>query len=457
MKNITPSPCPCEFHIWEHYARELMVEYQQCVEEGLDCEKYKSLFESVNQMPHSQYKEEMADIISRLVLNMDMRADYEYDEPSELEEIKAKRNLDLLKPCTGTAVPLEKKIQGAWYGRIIGCLLGKPVECAWTSAIHAVLKSSDNLPMHRYIKASDLKMDVLEANDAMWLKDRNSYPDIIECAPFDDDTNYTVMAQCMLDDYGDTFTPRDVLETWVKYQGRNAYCSAERVAYINYMKHFMPPQTATYQNPYREWIGAQIRGDYYGYITKNPEKAAELAWRDASISHIKNGIYGEMLISAMLAGAHTNSNILDVIYIGLSQIPQKSRLYAQAIELIDDYKNGVKKDEAFKKIHTIYNYKSSHDWCHTISNALIVIASLLYGNGDFGKSICMAVETGFDTDCNGATVGSILGMINGIDSISEEWKAPLKGMLQTQILGHEKVKIDELVKKTLIHIEKFDK
>ncbi len=457
MKTITLKPCPNEFHSWEHYARELMVEYQQCVEQGLDCEKYKSLFESVNQMPDSQYKEEMADVISRLVLNMDMRADYEYDEPSELEQIRAKRNLDLVKPCANTTVSLEKKIQGAWYGRIIGCLLGKPVEGAWTSAIHAVLRSSDNFPMHRYIKSTDLKMDVLKDNNAVWLKDSNSYPDKIECAPYDDDTNYTVMAQCMLDNYGDSFTPRDVLETWVQYQGRNAYCTAERVAYINYMKHFMPPQTAIYQNPYREWIGAQIRGDYYGYITKNPEKAAELAWRDASISHIKNGIYGEMLISAMLAGAHTHQNILDVIYIGLSQIPEKSRLYTQAMALIDDYKNGVSKDEAFKKIHTLYNYKSSHDWCHTISNALIVIASLLYGNGDFGKSICMAVETGFDTDCNGATVGSIVGMLNGIDAIDKEWIAPLNGMLQTQILGHEKVKIDDLIKKTLVHVEKFDK
>ncbi len=164
-----------------------------------------------------------------------------------------------------------------------------------------------------------------------------------------------------------------------------------------------------------------------------------VAWRDASISHIKNGIYGEMLISAMLAGAHTNNNILDVIYIGLSQIPEKSRLYTQAMALIDDYKNGVSEDEAFKKIHALYNYKSSHDWCHTISNALIVIASLLYGEGDFGKSICRAVETGFYTDCNGATVDSIVGMMYGIDAISEEWKAPLNGMLQTQTLGHERV------------------
>ncbi len=73
-------------------------------------------------MPDSQYKEEMADVISRLVLNMDMRAGYEHEEPSELEGIKAKRNLGLIKEGNDTSVSLEKKMQGAWYGKIIGCL-----------------------------------------------------------------------------------------------------------------------------------------------------------------------------------------------------------------------------------------------------------------------------------------------------------------------------------------------
>ena len=175
------------------------------------------------------------------------------------------------------------------------------------------------------------------------------------------------------------------------------------------------------KNPAREWIGAQIRGDYYGYINPgDPETAADMAWRDASISHIKNGIYGEMFVSAMLAAAAVTDNIEEIILSGLSQIPNTSRLYEAIMQIINNYKNNVSAEQCFKEIHKKYDEYNGHDWCHTISNASIVTASLLYGGGDLGKSICMAVQTGFDTDCNGATVGSIIGMITGFEKIGQK-------------------------------------
>lgn len=453
---MKPIKTPEYFHIWEHYAAELKTEYHQSLEEGLDVEEYKELFEATDKLSDSPYKEKLASVLNELVNDLPIKEGYEYNEPSELDSIKLERNLSLIKKGE-THIDIYNKIKGAWYGRICGCLLGKPIECAWTSTIIEILRYSNNYPLSRYLKSTDMNEEILERANSKWLAKNKSFVDLIKCAPFDDDTNYTVMAQCMIDDYGINFTPTQVLETWMKYQPKNAYCTAERVAYMNFLKGYLPPYTAIYKNPYREWIGAQIRGDYYGYIAPNAEKAAELAWRDASISHIKNGIYGEMLISSMLAYAKESENLLDVIYAGLSQIPQNSRLYKQAMELIDDYNNGVSKDRVFEKINERYDYKFNHDWCHTISNALIVIASLLYGNGHFGKSICLAVEAGFDTDCNGATVGSIVGMIYGFDNIEGYWIEPINDMLETQILGHDKVKIDDLVNKTLEHIKLFEK
>jgi hypothetical protein len=103
-------------------------------------------------------------------------------------------------------------------------------------------------------------------------------------------------------------------------------------------------------------------------------------------------------------------------------------------------------------IHSRWNEHTFHGWCHTISNAMIVAASLLYGEGDFSKSICMAVETGFDTDCNGATVGSILGMANGENSIPSCWKEPINDTLHTSIFGVGTVKISDCVEKTFKHL-----
>lgn len=114
---------------------------------------------------------------------------------------------------------------------------------------------------------------------------------------------------------------------------------------------------------------------------------------------------------------------------------------------------GVSQQAVFNKIHARYDENDEHDWCLTTTNAMVVVASLLYGEGDFAKSICMAVETAFDTDCNGATVGSILGMANGIESIPEYWSKPFNDTLETPIMGLGKIKISDRVKITMSHIK----
>ena len=216
------------------------------------------------------------------------------------------------------------------------------------------------------------------------------------------------------------------------------------------MKGYNPPESAIYKNPYREWIGAQIRADYFGYINPgDPETAADMAWRDASISHIKNGIYGEMFAAAMIAAAASTDDIKTIIAAGLGEIPANCRLAEDVKLVVKMFDDGKTSEEAFAKIHEKWDEHSGHGWCHTISNAMIVAASLLYGGGDYGKSICLAVQTGFDTDCNGATVGSIIGMRNGVSGIPEEWYRPLNDKLCTSIFGVGIVKISEMGEKTL--------
>ena len=104
------------------------------------------------------------------------------------------------------------------------------------------------------------------------------------------------------------------------------------------------------------------------------------------------------------------------------------------------------------KIYAKYDDMSGHDWCHTISNARIVVYGLLYGENDYGKSTCLAVEAGFDTDCNGATVGSIIGMKNGIGSIGKEWTEVINDRLRTSIFGIDVAEIEDLVNQTIKHI-----
>lgn len=434
-------------HLWGFYASYLSTEYQQSIEEGLDIEKYKDIFMAVQRLPQDEIKKRFGDILFDIVINARTREGYKYIEPSELDEIKALRREYEIK---GEVRGIEKKIYAAWLGRICGCMHGKPIECIKTHELIPFLKETGNYPMRRYIYSTDITDEIAEKYD-FGFSDK-LYADIIDGMPTDDDTNYVVIAQNIIEKYGRDFTSYDVSREWLECQGMNSYCTAERVAYCNFLNGYQPPESAIYKNPYREWIGAQIRGDYFGYINPgDPEAAADMAFRDASISHIKNGIYGEMFAAAMIACAAVTNNIKDIIMGGLAQIPQTSRLYESVAGIVSDYENGVSQQRCFEKIHEMYDEYTEHGWCHTISNAMIVAAALLYGKGDYGKSICMAVETGFDTDCNGATVGSVLGMMLG--EIPEYWAEPIKDTLHTSIFGVGTVKITDMAKKTLKHLK----
>jgi len=453
MKNVNNmKPDYKAVHLWESYSKNLLFEYQQSKDEGLDIEQYKDLFFSVNTMPDCEEKEQIADVLFRIVTSLKYREDYGYVEPSDLQGIKLCRKQYVFEHKNISKDILEEKIHGAWIGRIAGCLLGKTIEGMRTNELIPLLKETNNYPMYRYIKESEVTDEMCDKYQFS-LKGR-SYADTIDSAPSDDDTNYTVLSQKLIEEYGLDFEPNDVAKMWLAYQPKDAYCTAERVAFRNLVNGYCPPQTAIYKNPYREWIGAQIRTDYYGYINPgDPQKAAEMAWRDASISHVKNGIYGAMFVSAMLACAAVSNDIKDVIMGGLAEIPQKSRLYENVLSIISMYTNGESAKKCFEFIHNTYDEYDEHGWCHTISNAMIVVAALLYGNGDYGKSICMAVETGFDTDCNGATVGSIIGMIYGKSCIDSVWSEPLNGRLRTTLFGSELINIEELVNQTIKHID----
>ncbi len=437
---------------FNRYPSDIMAEYQQSIEEGLDLEGQKELFESVASLGNGEMKNRMSDLIYEMVINANMRSDYKYNEPNKLEEIKALRKSYAFEAKIPDVKTLRNKLLGAWTGRACGCLLGKPVEGIRSNEFVPFLKETGNYPMQRYILSTDITDEV--CSHYKFSFKNKPYGDNVDGMPVDDDTNYVVLAQLIVEQFGKNFESEDVVKSWLKYQSVYSYFTAERIAYINFLNCIEPPASAMYKNVCREWIGAQIRGDYFGYINPgDPEAAAESAFKDARISHIKNGVYGEMFVSAMIAVAAITDSIEDIIFGGLAQIPETSRLYEAVTKIYNDYKNGATLEDTFNYIHACYDEHTDHGWCHTISNAMIVVAALLYGGGDFGKSICIAVGMAFDTDCNGATVGSILGMRGGIACIDDCWKKPVNNKIHTSIFGVGTVDIEKAVDKTLEHIK----
>ena len=367
---------------------------------------------------------------------------FPYVEPSTLDEIHAERpdgprrmELNL------TDTQMLDRIHGAWLGRAAGCALGKPVEKRWHKGqIDSYLQFAKALPLTDYIPLVDGHPEGLKLRDPDCTRGR------IHCMARDDDMDYTVLGLHVLESYGPDFTSHDVAETWLNRLPYHLVYAAARAAYRNLVNNLWPPESATHHNPYRESLGSQIRADAMGYATPGwPEKAAEFAFRDAAVSQVKNGIYGGMFVAAMLAASFLTSDVEEVIKIGLSEIPRNCRL----AEAVRDVVKWSKELSDWEQIWAKINKKYGHYYCnHAVNNGALVVMGLMAGQRNYETSIVVAVRGGWDTDCNGATAGSVCGMLLGADALPEKWVGVLNDRLISAVRGFSECKISELAKRS---------
>ncbi|MCC7353316.1 MAG: ADP-ribosylglycohydrolase family protein [Anaerolineae bacterium] len=380
---------------------------------------------------------------------------FPYVEPSDLEGIRAVRPVAIHEwPVDADTERLYDRIYGAWLARCAGCTLGKPVEGWHREKIARYLKMLDDAPLTDYFRALDNPPKEFRFHRASGecLRGR------IRAMARDDDIDYTILGLHLLESKGRDFRTEDVADAWLTLLPYQMVYTAERAAYRSLVEGRVAPETATYRNPCREWIGAQIRADAWGYANPgNPERAAEYAWRDARLSHVKNGIYGEMWVAAMLAAAlagdklaignkgAARERIENVIGAGLGEIPAQSRLAEAIRETLTVAREEASWEDAWDRLMAKYSH---YHWIHTINNAICVALGLLYGQGDLGQTICVAVACGFDTDCNGATAGSVLGAMLGAKALPEKWVSPLNDLAHSGVFGFDNSIISDLARRT---------
>lgn len=443
-------------HAWLVFHRgDVETERLQCEQEGKEIGELAGEFDRLSAADLADPREQAAfgELMDRAA-ELPVRARFPYVEPSDLQGILAERRAAVMAtaPSRLAAAELEDRVYGAWLGRCAGCLLGKPVEGWRRPAMWGLLKESGRWPLSDYFRWSATPAEVRERHG---MREHAAWGDRVDSMPEDDDTNYTTVGLALMRRYGPAFTPEDVADFWLGNLPILHTCTAERVAYRNLVNEVPPPASATVRNPYREWIGAQIRADFFGYAAPgDPAKAAALAWRDACISHVKNGIYGEMWAAAMVAAAFTATSPRACIEAGLGEIPARSRLAEALRETLGWFDSGVAYDEAVERLHRAWDETRGHDWCHTISNAVVVAIALLWGEGDFGATVCRAVQPCFDTDCNGATAGSVMGALLGRATLPTAWTGVLNDTLHTGVAGYHTVRLADMTRHTLAVIER---
>lgn len=340
----------------------------------------------------------------------------------------------------------EDRIRNAWLGRITGCVLGKPVEIqsmmAGPTALTTLLDDHDALPLRDYVPM------IPGSTVEMW---PGCCRGTIDRAVPDDDINYTVLALLLLEEKGLDFTTADVARAWLRLLPGAMVFTAEREAYVKLLERagtgFGFGAEAEFDlaecsdNEYNDWIGAQIRADLYGWISPGrPELAAELARRDAELSHRGEGVYGAQAVAAMGAAIAAAESFDSAVETAMALLPADSECRAaMALGL-----RAAQAGDGPGEIHDRYGELSP---VHTVNNLALVVWGLVRGADDFSMAIGDTVAAGWDTDCNGATVGGLWGLQGR--PIPQAWTAPWQERVALSLAGYDEVPLDDLVARTV--------
>jgi len=354
------------------------------------------------------------------------------DEPNDFAAIRA---LSDGGNIAAESIPdLRNRMTGALLGRFIGCTLGAPVEMWSIEEMDELADScSMSFPPKEYWTNVPYWWRLRYEVDAM----EKYTEDGMDGVPVDDDITYTILGLMIVERYGFDFTTEDVGEIWKEILPYA--CTAEDVALKNLKAGIPANKAAEVNNPYCQWIGANIRADGFAYAAAgDPALAASMGYRDAYLTHRRNGIYGEMFFAAAIAAAFTVNDPIDAIRIAIKEIPRTSALYKDiewALEVgpsLTDYKSArAAVDERFAGMSPVHNN----------NNACLTVFALMIGKGDFTKTVGNVVAMGLDNDCTGATVGSIIGAIVGEKGIPSHWTKNFNDRVRTYLKGAEDLSI----------------
>ncbi len=359
-------------------------------------------------------------------------------EPNELAAIR-----ELRRPGPRRLWPTfqgdiyGERLAGAFLGRMAGCTLGAPVEFWPIAKMQALAEENgdDFPPTDYWTYVPEPKVKRYE------MSPREEYTrQGISGVPVDDDTMYTLLGLLIAEEHGPDFSTRNVGQSWVQYLPYA--CTAEDIALQNLKKGVSASHAADQNNPYCEWIGADIRADPWGYMAPGwPERAAALAYRDAFLSHRRQGIYGEMFFAAAIAAAFAVDDPVEALRIGLTEIPRRSTLHKAiqwALRIAPEIKNYQQAraavEEQFKGMHPV----------HTINNACLTVWGITIGGTDFTRVIGETVAMGLDNDCTAATAGSIVGAVVGKKGIPARWHKPFGDTIRSYLIGRKKFSIRDV-------------
>ena len=347
----------------------------------------------------------------------------------------------------GTRLP--DRIRGAWLGRTVGNTLGKPVEGLSRAEIEIYLRAAGQWPQTGYLPLLEpLPEGVRRLHPSADSASAGRFTDV----PRDDDIDWTILGLHVLERYGRDVTTEQIAAEWLDRVPFSQTYTAERAAYRNLIHGLRPPETASHRNPYREWIGALIRADAFGYVSPgDPGEAARLALTDARLSHTANGIYGELWAAALVSAALAADSVSEAFGHALGVVPPASRLATALRGVQGRYDSGAEHREALDWVDAELGHLP---WVHTVNNAALIAIGLLWGDR-FMDAVGITISGGRDTDSNAATVGSVYGALHGDSGVPADLVGTTHVHVRSAVRDFDRITVDELAARTTVLAKTF--
>ncbi|UVI30141.1 ADP-ribosylglycohydrolase family protein [Paenibacillus spongiae] len=310
-------------------------------------------------------------------------------------------------PYDVKAEDFASRIYAGWLAQIVGGALGTAIEGYTSEKLKA--------------KFGDIRHYVRKPNT------------------YNDDITFEIAFLSAFDKQGYEVTSDTIAEEWVALVPSG--WSAEEIALKNIRTGIYPPESGYRNNPFREWIGAQMRGAICGMVAPgNPKEAARLAWKDGVVSHAGNGVLGEIFNAVFVSLAFVEKDIRKIVELSVEAIPSDSEYY----DFVSTALEWCRQHEDWQQTWALCEEKfKEYNWIHAYPNAMAEVVALWYGNGDFDETLHIIAMVGQDVDCNAAQIVSALGIMNGLGTIDSKWTDPI-GDLDTYLRGLKKMKITEL-------------
>jgi ADP-ribosylglycohydrolase len=261
---------------------------------------------------------------------------------------------------------------------------------------------------------------------------------------YNDDITYEIAFLKALEAAGQALTSGDIAEQWAALVPFG--WSAEDIALRNIKLGVYPPMSGYLNNPFREWIGAQMRGAVCGMVAPgNPREAARLAFMDGVVSHHNNGVLGEIFNAVMVSLAFTQTDIHGIVETASALIPQDSEYGSVIRYALACCKREKHWEDAWRSCMKQYE---RYNWIHAYPNACAEIIAMWFGEGSYDETIHICCMEGYDVDCNAAQIATVLGVIHAEHTLDNRWVAPIGDTLNTYMRGLPEISIRKLAEWT---------